>query len=101
MTLDFWQGSIWPQCGVPLEKEKLVFHVGMKSAVIHPCARRWAGNREQYMLLLRVPNLLGNRLFNCTFRQIAGLSHAELSNCGKVVLLIVGPLICSEDKSKV
>ena len=48
--------------------------------------------------LLRVPNLLGNRLFICTFRQIAGLSHAELSNCGKVVLLIVGPLICSEDK---
>src|ERR1700734_509899 len=47
---------------------------------------------------LRVPNLLGNRLFICTFRQIAGLSHAELSNCGKVVLLIVGPLICSEDK---
>ena len=54
VTLDFWQGSIWPQCGVPLEKEKLVFHIGMKSAVIHPCARRWAGNREQYMLLLKL-----------------------------------------------
>ena len=22
--------------------------------LIHPCARRWAGNREQYMLLLKL-----------------------------------------------
>jgi len=27
------RGSIWPQCGMPLEKKKLVFRVGMKSAV--------------------------------------------------------------------
>jgi hypothetical protein len=28
-----WQGSIWPQSDMPLEKKKLVFHIRMKSAV--------------------------------------------------------------------